>query len=131
MTYSLYRNPPFRAEHIGSFLRPDYLLEARHAWNDKKASGAQLREAENKAINEIVKLQQDYGFRAINDGEYRRHMFWGTFWENLEGMTNIVGPDVKIFRSYVPDVGAFLEVLSLAINVRSFISDSSEKLQTG
>lgn len=131
MTHSLHSNPPFRAEHVGSFLRPDYLLEVRHAWNDKKASSAQLREAEDKSVNEIVKLQQDCGFQAINDGEYRRHMFWGTFWENLEGMTNIVAPDVRIFRSYVPDVGAFLEVILLVINMRSYVSDSLEKLQTG
>ncbi|ODM15530.1 hypothetical protein SI65_09133 [Aspergillus cristatus] len=69
MAFPLHRNPPFRAEHVGSLLRPDYLLEVRHAWNDKKCSNAQSHEAEDRAVNEVVKLQQDCGFRAINDGE--------------------------------------------------------------
>ncbi|KAL1861087.1 hypothetical protein Plec18170_001602 [Paecilomyces lecythidis] len=104
-----HRNPPFRAEHVGSFLRPDELLQVRHAWNDKKATDADLKAAEDKAVSQIVRLQQDLGFHGINDGEYRRHMFWGTFWSNLDGMEEIVGPDPEIFRAYVPDVAAFLE----------------------
>ncbi|EXJ71699.1 uncharacterized protein A1O5_05507 [Cladophialophora psammophila CBS 110553] len=98
-----HRNPPFRAEQVGSFLRPQYLLQARHAWNEKEASDEELRKVEDKAIIEVVKLQQDYGYHAINDGEYRRHMFWGTFWPNLEGMKEVVGPDPDIFRPYIPD----------------------------
>lgn len=110
MSFPLHRNPPFRVEQVGSFLRPEYLLEVRHAYNDKKASAEELRKVEDKAVDEVVKLQQDYGYHAINDGEYRRHMFWGTFWPNLEGMKEVIGPDPDIFRRYVPDVGAFLEV---------------------
>lgn len=104
------RCPPFRAEHVGSFLRPDELLDVRHAWNDNKATDAELKVVEDKAVNQIVQLQQDLGFHGINDGEYRRHMFWGTFWSNLDGMKEIVGPNPEIFRPYVPDVAAFLEV---------------------
>ena len=49
--------PPFRADHVGSFLRPSYLLEAREQFFVKKSiSAAQLREVEDKAITEIVKL---------------------------------------------------------------------------
>ncbi|CAI7610621.1 unnamed protein product [Penicillium glandicola] len=102
-------NGPFRAEHVGSFLRPDELLDVRHAWNNKKATDAELKAVEDKAVNQIVALQQELGFDGINDGEYRRHMFWGTFWSNLDGMTEVVGPDPEIFRPYVPDVAAFLE----------------------
>lgn len=107
-------NKPFRAEHVGSFLRPDDLLHVRHAWNDKKATGIELKTAEDNAVNQIVKLQQDLGFHGINDGEYRRHMFWGTFWSNLDGMKEVVGPDPGIFRPYIPDVAAFLEVCPYA-----------------
>ncbi|CAI7643169.1 unnamed protein product [Penicillium discolor] len=102
-------NKPFRAEHVGSFLRPDDLLHVRHAWNGKKATGIELKTAEDNAVNQIVKLQQDLGFHGINDGEYRRHMFWGTFWSNLDGMKEVIGPDPGIFRPYIPDVAAFLE----------------------
>lgn len=61
-------NRPFRAEHVGSFLRPDDLLHVRHAWNEKKATGIELKTAEDNAVNQIVKLQQDLGFHGINDG---------------------------------------------------------------
>lgn len=130
MSTILHRAPPFRAEQVGSFLRPDELLEVRRAWEDKKASDQDLREAEDKAVNEVVKLQQDYGFHGINDGEYRRHMFWGSFWPNLEGMKEIVGPDPEIFRRYVPDVGAFLEVsrrLSIIVGAHSPVVQKNHK----
>jgi methionine synthase II (cobalamin-independent) len=110
MSFPLHRNPPFRVEQVGSFLRPDDLLEVRNAWNDGKATDEQLKKAEDKAVNEIVKLQQEYGYHGINDGEYRRHMFWGEFWPNLEGMKEVKDPDLDIFRRYAPDVAAFFEV---------------------
>ena len=54
--------PPFRADHVGSFLRPSYLLEARDQFfNQKSISAEQLRAVEDKAISEIVKFQQDVG----------------------------------------------------------------------
>jgi len=117
MSFSLHRNPPFRVEQVGSFLRPDDLLEVRNAWNDGKASDEQLHKAEDKAVNEIVKLQQDHGFHGINDGEYRRHMFWGEFWPNLVGMKEIKHPDPEIFRRYAPDVAAFFEVCADVVPV--------------
>jgi len=80
MTSSLHRNPPFRAEHLGSLLRSDKLLEARHKWEEGKATEADLKPIEDDDIKDIVKTQLDLGYRAITDGEYRRHMFWGSFW---------------------------------------------------
>ncbi|KFY40670.1 hypothetical protein V494_03389 [Pseudogymnoascus sp. VKM F-4513 (FW-928)] len=109
MSAKLHRDPPFRVEQVGSFLRPQGLLDVRHGWNDGKETNESLRAAEDKAVNEVVKLQEEYGYHGINDGEYRRHMFWGSFWPNLDGMKEVVGPDPEIFRRYIPDVGAFLE----------------------
>jgi 5-methyltetrahydropteroyltriglutamate--homocysteine methyltransferase len=78
--------PPFRADHVGSFLRPAYLLEAR----EQKAKGAitpdQLRVVEDKAIAEIVKFQQDVGLQSITDGEFRRTYFHLDFLEQLGGV---------------------------------------------
>jgi len=66
---------PARYDHVGSFLRPKYLLEAR----EEKAKGAitpeQLRTVEDKAITEIVKFQEDVGLKSITDGEFRRTYF--------------------------------------------------------
>ncbi len=78
--------PPFRADHVGSFLRPKYLLDAR----EQRAKGAitsdQLRSVEDKAIAEIVKFQQDVGLQSITDGEFRRTYFHIDFLEQLGGV---------------------------------------------
>lgn len=86
---------PARYDHVGSFLRPQYLLEAR----DKKAKGEigaeALREVEDKAIAEIVKFQQDVGLKSITDGEFRRTYFHIDFLEQLGGVKTDVPVTVK------------------------------------
>lgn len=68
------RNPPFRAELLGSLLRPTKLLNKRQAIYQKTDSEQGLQQLEDECIQEVVKVQEDAGFRAITDGEYRRHM---------------------------------------------------------
>lgn len=109
MSTPLHRNPPFRAEHLGSLLRTDKLLDTRHGWEAGKASESDLRSVEDQDVKDIVDTQLDLGFHAITDGEYRRHMFWGSFWPGLEGMTEIETPDPDLFRIYIPDIAAFTE----------------------
>ena len=65
-------NPPFRAEHVGSLLRPDELVKKRYEVADGKATEADLHPLEEKAIAEVVKLQKDCGFHAVSSGEYAR-----------------------------------------------------------
>ena len=105
----LHRNPPFRAEHLGSLLRTEKLLETRHAWEAKKTSEEELRDVEDQDVKVIVQEQISLGFHAITDGEYRRHMFWGSFWPGLEGMKEEDTPDPDLFRMYIPDIAAFTE----------------------
>jgi 5-methyltetrahydropteroyltriglutamate--homocysteine methyltransferase len=87
--------PPFRADHVGSFLRPAYLLDAR----DKKAKGeitpAQLREVEDRAIAEIIKFQADVGLQSITDGEFRRTYFHIDFLEQLGGVKTDIPVTVR------------------------------------
>lgn len=109
MSSKLHQKPPFRAEHLGSLLRPKQLLNVRRAWEQKVASKEELTANENTSINKIVKEQLDLGFHAVTDGEYRRHMFWGTFFPGLEGFEEISNPDVSMFRMHVPDIAAFTE----------------------
>ncbi|KAL9617740.1 MAG: hypothetical protein Q9160_007514, partial [Pyrenula sp. 1 TL-2023] len=109
MTSTARRNPPFRAEHLGSLLRPKPFLSKRAAFESGQLSAADLTAAEDEAIREIVKVQLDAGFHAITDGEYRRAVFWGSFFQELEGMTEVMNPDIEIFRPYVPDIAGFLE----------------------
>ena len=96
---TLRTTPPFRADHVGSFLRPAYLLEARDRFfNQKTLSAEALRAVEDKAITEIVKFQADVGLRSITDGEFRRTYFHIDFLEQLGGVktdipVTIVRPD--------------------------------------
>ena len=79
--------PPFRADHVGSFLRPAYLLEARDQYfNQKSISAQQLRAIEDRAITEIVQFQRDVGLQSITDGEFRRTYFHIDFLEQLGGV---------------------------------------------
>jgi 5-methyltetrahydropteroyltriglutamate--homocysteine methyltransferase len=77
---------PARYDHVGSFLRPQYLLEARA----DKAAGCitpeALRLVEDKAITEIVQFQQSVGLKSITDGEFRRTYFHVDFLEQLGGV---------------------------------------------
>ena len=79
--------PPYRADHVGSFLRPKELLDARDRhFTDGKITRAQLREVEDRNIREIVRAQEDWGLKGITDGEFRRTYFHVDFLEQLEGV---------------------------------------------
>src|ERR1700730_17620374 len=64
--------PPFRADHVGSLLRPKSLLAARAEHEAGGLSAQQLRDAEDDAIRDAVALQEEVGLRSITDGELRR-----------------------------------------------------------
>ncbi|KAJ3985545.1 hypothetical protein F5890DRAFT_1137371 [Lentinula detonsa] len=102
-------SPPFRAEHLGSLLRPDALLAKRLSISKNECDPSELDPVQTASIQFIVQKQLELGFRCITDGEYPRHMFWGTFFPNLNGMTEIYDPPIEIFRAYAPDVAAFIE----------------------
>ena len=78
--------PPFRADHVGSFLRPKRLLEAREQRQKGELSPEGLRAVEDDAIAEIVKFQEDVGLQSITDGEFRRTYFHIDFLEQLGGV---------------------------------------------
>jgi 5-methyltetrahydropteroyltriglutamate--homocysteine methyltransferase len=77
---------PARYDHVGSFLRPAYLLEARAQKAKGEITPEQLRLVEDKAIAEIVKFQQEVGLKSITDGEFRRTYFHVDFLEQLGGV---------------------------------------------
>ncbi len=77
---------PARFDHVGSFLRPDYLLAARAEFAAGGINAAALRQVEDRAIAEIVRFQQDVGMKAITDGEYRRKYFHIDFLDQLGGV---------------------------------------------
>src|SRR6188472_3611838 len=77
---------PSRADHVGSFLRPRYLLEAREQFARKQIDAAQLRAVEDRAIAEVIRMQEDVGMEAITDGEFRRTYFHIDFLKQLDGV---------------------------------------------
>jgi 5-methyltetrahydropteroyltriglutamate--homocysteine methyltransferase len=77
---------PARYDHVGSFLRPAYLLEAREQKAKGQITPEQLRLVEDKAITEIVKFQEDVGLKSITDGEFRRTYFHIDFLEQMGGV---------------------------------------------
>src|SRR5688572_26141705 len=77
---------PSRADHVGSFLRPRYLLEAREKFARKQLDAVELRNVEDRAIAEVVRMQEEVGLQAITDGEFRRTYFHIDFLKQLEGV---------------------------------------------
>lgn len=73
MAPQLHQRPPFRAEHLGSLLRPDALLNTKTANEKGEISDSQLAAVEDQEIKNIVETQQKLGYSAMSDGEYRRH----------------------------------------------------------
>ncbi len=84
---SVRNTPPFRADHVGSFLRPAYLLEARAARAKGEIDAQQLRTVEDRAITEIVRFQEDVGLKSVTDGEFRRTFFHLDFLRQFEGVS--------------------------------------------
>ncbi len=92
------QQPPFRADHVGSFLRPKFLLDAREQFRNQEISSEQLRQVEDRAIRDIVKFQEDLGLEGITDGEYRRTYFHTDFLTQLGGVVTEGGINVS-FKS--------------------------------
>ena len=78
--------PPFRADHVGSLLRPPALLEARGRHRAGELDDVGLRELEDAAIRDVVRLQAESGMRTASDGEFRRTSWHMDFIYQLEGV---------------------------------------------
>ena len=87
--------PPFRADHVGSLLRPKRLQEARAAWKAGELPADALRPIEDDCIAGAIARQEEIGLRAATDGEYRRSYWHYDFVSGLEGV-EIFEPEQKI-----------------------------------
>jgi len=81
-----YGRPPFRADHVGSLLRPQELLQARERRQSGELSAAALRQIEDRCICDVVKMQEDLGLQSITDGEYRRTIWHADFLRQINGV---------------------------------------------
>jgi 5-methyltetrahydropteroyltriglutamate--homocysteine methyltransferase len=78
--------PPFRADHVGSLLRPKALHEVRAKAKRGEVSKEELKQAEDRHIREVVKLQEDVGLQSITDGEFRRDWWHIDFLHGFDGI---------------------------------------------
>jgi len=79
--------PPFRADQVGSLIRPAALIEARKAAEEGKLSVEELRRIQEGAIRDVVRMQEDIGLRSITDGEYNRTWWQRDFLLKLDNVT--------------------------------------------
>jgi 5-methyltetrahydropteroyltriglutamate--homocysteine methyltransferase len=88
--------PPFRADHVGSLLRPQALLEARARSAAGEIDAAELRGVEDAAITDVVRMQEDVGLRTATDGEFRRASWHMDFIYAIDGITKVTGEDIVV-----------------------------------
>ena len=92
------KKPPFRAEHVGSYLRPKQLVVARELHKEGSLGDDELRAMEDACIRDIVTRQENSGLDGITDGEFRRTFFHTDFLQRLRGVTVTTGAFNKAFR---------------------------------
>jgi 5-methyltetrahydropteroyltriglutamate--homocysteine methyltransferase len=84
-------SPPFRADHVGSLLRPPELLEAREAHAAGRLDDDGLKAAEDAAIRDVVRMQEEVGLQSVTDGELRRASWHMDFIYSLDGISKAPG----------------------------------------
>jgi 5-methyltetrahydropteroyltriglutamate--homocysteine methyltransferase len=107
--------PPFRADHVGSLLRPPELKQAREQFKNQKIPAEKLKEAEDRAIRKAVALQESAGLESVTDGEFRRS-FWHV--DFLTGFDGIVATQGQYALKFHGEGGAQSETRSMMV-VRS------------
>jgi len=78
--------PPFHAEHVGSLLRPKELTQAFRSHREENLGDEEFQVIQDKAIADVVKLQEDAGLELVTDGEFRRSSYWAHFVEKVDGL---------------------------------------------
>ena len=91
--------PPFRAEHVGSLLRPPSLLKAREERARNAISAEDLRRIEDEAVRDVVKRQEDVGLKSVTDGEFRRIDWFMDFKYSIGGIEKLTETVKVPFRS--------------------------------
>src|SRR5580704_12113833 len=92
-------SPPFRADHVGSLLRPPRLLKARDDFAAGRITAADLRAVEDEEIPGAIKMQEDVGLQSATDGEFRRASWHMDFIYQLGGVSKAPGNLAVKFRS--------------------------------
>ncbi len=96
----------FRAEHVGSLIRPPELIEARHAVREGRLERAALAALEDRCVRQVVRMQEELGLEVVTDGEYRRGGFYSHFVKAVDGLT--VKPAPYSFTNYEMDTAELI-----------------------
>lgn len=111
-------NPPFRAEHLGSLIRPAKLIQAREAWQARKLAREELRKIEDECVRDVVALQERVGLQFVSDGEFRKSGWRDLLFDASDGFSKEKHPSDFTFTEYsgerrkglpVPDVVAMIK----------------------
>jgi len=78
--------PPFRADHVGSLLRPKVLTSAFRSYHSGELADDEFIAIQDAAIRDVVELQESTGLKSITDGEFRRASYWARFVERVDGL---------------------------------------------
>jgi len=87
--------PPFRADQVGSLLRPRELADARARFKNDEISSGELKALEDKCIRQVIQKQESVGLQAVTDGEFRRDWWHLDFMSRLDGVTAVANPGPK------------------------------------
>ncbi len=90
------QRPPFRADHVGSLLRPERLHKARAEFKAGQIDRDALRAVEDECILDVIKLQRDAGLKTVTDGELRRTSWHMDFIYSLGGVTQVEGESLHV-----------------------------------
>ena len=109
--------PPFRADHVGSLLRPAPLMQARADQSAGAITAAALREVEDAAIRDVIAMQRDVGLQSATDGEFRRAAWHMDFIYQLGGVTQA---DEKLHVQFYND-GGTLDFAPAALRINEHV----------
>src|SRR6201986_273033 len=110
--------PPFRADHVGSLLRPPRLLQARDEFAAGRASADDLKAVEDEAISDVVAMQEEVGLQSATAREFRRASWHMDFIYSLGGISQVPGNITVNFRNASGDLEAAFAALRIDSKVR-------------
>ena len=110
--------PPFRADHVGSLLRPPRLLQAREDFAAGRLAADDLRAVEDEAITDVVAMQEEVGLQSATDGEFRRASWHMDFIYQLGGVSKVPGNIAVKFRNASGSLEAGFAALRIDGQVR-------------
>jgi 5-methyltetrahydropteroyltriglutamate--homocysteine methyltransferase len=127
--------PPFRADHIGSLLRPARLRQAFRQHASREIDDAEFQRIQDESIRDVIRLQEDVGLRVVTDGEFRRGSYWSRFVERTGGLDireslfkfrDEHGHEVDFTAPYV--IGKVRRRQPIALDELSFVRDSTKAM---